>query len=175
MNDETAALPPTVYPSAKGRTLLMLLGAIAFVAVGAVLLLQQDGVKNVVVGAAAVLFFGLCAVLLLARLVQGRPELVLDSAGLEHVQLGRIGWAEIGAVRIRDIRVRNAHQRMIELLLHDPAGYLTRAPRLVRATASANRGLGYGPANISANTLPVGLEDVLAAMVRHHPRLVVQP
>ncbi|MCC9306256.1 hypothetical protein LN042_03880 [Kitasatospora sp. RB6PN24] len=173
MINETGLLPPTVYPSDKRRVALMLLGSVAFVVLGVVLLTWHGSVKAVIGGALAVPFFGLCAVLYTIRLTKGRPELVIDHAGLEHVQLGRIGWQEIAGVRIREVTVRGARQRFIELLLHDPAGYLARAPRMVKMTASGNRSLGFGPASISANTLPVGLEEVLAAMLRHQLRLTV--
>ncbi|MFD0278976.1 STM3941 family protein [Kitasatospora sp. NPDC127111] len=174
MIEETAAPAPTVYHSSRLRTVLMLAGSVAFVALGAAFLAGHDSVKAVLAGGLAVPFFGLCAAVLTSRLVRGRPELVLDATGLEGIQLGRIAWSEIAAVRIRAISVGGATQRMIELVLHDPAGYLARAPRIVRATASSNRRLGYGPANISANTLPVGPEAVVTAMLHHHPELIVE-
>ncbi|WP_228718578.1 STM3941 family protein [Kitasatospora acidiphila] len=173
MINETGVLPPTVYPSDKRRVVLMLLGALAFVALGVGLLIWHGSVKAVIGGVLAVPFFGACAVLYGIRLVKGRPELIIDQAGVEHAQLGRIAWQEIAGLRIREMTVRSAKQRFIELLLHDPAGYLARAPRLVKMTASGNRGLGFGPANISANTLPVGSEEVIAAMLRHQPQLAV--
>lgn len=173
MTDQTAAVPPTVYRSSPLRMVLVLVGAVAFVALGADLATGDGSVKNRLVGGAGVLFFGLCALMCANRLVRGRPELVLDAAGLDHVQLGRIAWHEIAAVGIRVITVRGATQRVIELVLTDPARYLARAPRTVRTTAAANRRMGFGPANISTTTLPVGPEAVVTAMRRHHPALVV--
>ncbi|MFF4653365.1 STM3941 family protein [Streptomyces sp. NPDC001380] len=173
MTERRAALPPTAYPSSLRRVLLLFLGSLAFCALGAVLLVRHDSVKAVLGGAAAVGFFGLCAAVSGSRLVRRRPELVLDEAGLDHVQLGRIAWEEVDGVRIREVEVRSASRRMIGLVLHDPAGYLARAPRIVRATASANLRLGFGPANISTVSLPAGPEEVVQAMVRHRPRLTV--
>ncbi|MER6738823.1 STM3941 family protein [Streptomyces puniciscabiei] len=167
-------LPPTVYPLAKGRVRAMLAGSVVFVAVGIVLLVAHSTVKMTVAGALAVLFFGFCAVLIIQRLLRDRPELVLDDAGMDHVRLGRFGWEEIAAVRIREQRVRNTSQRFIELVLHDPDAYLARAPKLVRSTASMNARLGFGPANMATNTLPVPPEAVLDAMRRHRPGLAVQ-
>ncbi|MEV7020874.1 STM3941 family protein [Kitasatospora sp. NPDC093558] len=171
MINETTSLSPTVYAQARRKTVLLLLGAVAFTVVGALLLWQHDTLKGLIGGALAVPFFGAAAVLLAVRLVRNRPELVLDAHGLEHVQLGRIAWTEVTAVRVRTMTVRGSTQRMIEVVLADPAAYLARAPRLVRAGAGLNRSLGCGPANIAANTLPVPLEEVLAAVHRHHPRL----
>ncbi|CAM5463170.1 hypothetical protein SCANM63S_01577 [Streptomyces canarius] len=61
-----------------------------------------------------------------------------------------------------------------ELVLHDPDAYLARAPKLARRTASMNARLGFGPANMATNTLPVPPEAVLDAMRRHCPGLAVQ-
>jgi hypothetical protein len=171
--NETIALPPTVYPSDKRRVTLMLLGSLAFVALGVGLLVWHGTVKAVIAGALAVPFFGAGAVIAGSRLVKGRPELIIDQAGVEHLQFGRIGWQEIAGVRIREVTVRTANQRFIELLLQDPAGYAARAPRLAKVGAFTNSRMGFGPVNISASTLPVGLEEVLAAMLRHHPQLAV--
>ncbi|MFF0777653.1 MULTISPECIES: STM3941 family protein [unclassified Streptomyces] len=167
-------LPPTVYPLAKGRVWAMLAGSLLFVTLGTVLLVAHSTVRMTVAGALAVVFFGFCSVLIGRRLLRGRPELVLDDAGLEHVTLGRFGWDEIAAVRIREQRVRHTTQRFIELVLRAPDAYLARAPRLVRRTASMNARLGFGPANMATNTLPVPPEEVLDAMRRHCPGLVVQ-
>ncbi|MFD7901737.1 STM3941 family protein [Kitasatospora sp. NPDC059747] len=163
--------PPTVYALSRRNALLLLLASLGFTVGGALLLWHHATVKGLVGGALAVPFFGFCSFALARRLVRNRPELVLDADGLEHVQLGRIAWSEIAAVGIRSMTVRGSTQRMIAVVLHDPAAYLSRAPRLVRASAGLNRSLGYGPANIAANTIPVPLEEVLAAMHRHHPRL----
>ncbi|MFE9912490.1 STM3941 family protein [Streptomyces clavifer] len=167
-------MPPTVYPLAKGRVWAMLAGSLVFVALGIVFLVAHSTVKMTVVRVLAVPFFGFCSVITVQRLLRDRPELVLDDAGVVHVRLGRFAWEEIAAVRIREQRVRNTSQRFVELVLHDPDAYLARAPKLVRRTATVNARLGFGPANMATNTLPVTPEAVLDAMRRHHPGLAVQ-
>ncbi|MGW1747181.1 STM3941 family protein [Streptomyces sp. NPDC002092] len=174
MISNSVPLPPTVYPLAKGRGWAMLAGSLVFVALGIVFLVAHSTLKMTVAGALAVPFFGLCAVLILQRLLRDRPELVLDDAGVDHVRLGRFGWGEIAAVRIREQRVRTTSQLFIELVLHDPDAYLARASKLVRSTASMNARLGFGPAIMATNTLPVPPEAVLDAMRRHCPRLAAQ-
>ncbi|MFF4537466.1 STM3941 family protein [Streptomyces aureus] len=173
MIDNGTPRHPTVFPLAKGRTWAMLAGALAFVAVGIALLVAHSTLKMTAAGAVTVPFFGLCAVLLARRLLDDRPELALDDTGVEHVRLGRFGWDEIAAVRIREQQVRTTSQRFIELVLRDPDAYLTRAPRLVRSTAAMNARLGFGPATLATNTLPTSPEAVLAAMLHHRPGLPV--
>lgn len=168
-------LPPTVYPLAKGRVWAMLAGSLVFVALGIVFLVVHSTVAMMVAGGLCVPFFGLCAVFIIQRLLhQGRAELVLDDAGVDHARLGRFGWDEIAAVRIREQRVGKTSQLFLELVLHDPDAYLARAPKLVRSTASMNARLGFGPASVSTNTLPVPPEEVLDAMRRHCPGLAIQ-
>ncbi|MEW2508604.1 STM3941 family protein [Streptomyces sp. NPDC046870] len=174
MIEKAAPLPPTVFPLAKRRVWAMLAGSLVFVALGIAFLIAHSTVKMTVAGALAVLFFGFCSVSFIRLLLRGRPELVLDDAGVDHVRLGRLGWDEIAAARMREQRVRNTSQRFIELVLHDPDAYLARAPELVRRTASANARLGLGPATVATNTLPVPPEAVLEAMRLHCPGLPVQ-
>ncbi|WP_006608149.1 STM3941 family protein [Streptomyces auratus] len=178
MTTEESASPTTYLPSMR-RTLLMALGSIALVA-GSVLLLiehaslSHGALKGEVVGVLGVLFFGTCACVAVDRLLRRRPELVLSSEGLMHVVLGSIAWTEIAEVGIREIKVRFRSERVIELVLHDPAAYLARAPRTARIAGAVTRRMGYSPAMISVGTLPVGLDEVLAAMRRHHPELAIR-
>ncbi|MET7685918.1 STM3941 family protein [Streptomyces sp. NPDC005423] len=174
MIENGVPLPPTVYPLAKGRVWAMLVGSLVFVALGIVFLVVHSTVKLTVTGAVAVPFFGFCSVIIFQRLLRDRPEMVLDDAGVDHARLGRFGWDEIAAVRIREQRVRSTSQLFIELVLHDPDAYLTRAPKLVRHTASMNARLGFGPATMATNTLLVPPGSVLDAMRRHCPGLAVQ-
>ncbi|MFF4341463.1 STM3941 family protein [Kitasatospora sp. NPDC001540] len=176
MIEDGGRTAPTVYHSSRRKAWLLLAMAVAFVAAGVAFLVAHSTVEMTVAGAVAVPFFGTGVVLLMCRLGSGRPELVIDAGGLEHFRLGRFEWAEIAAVRLRVQQVRRTtSQRFLELVLHDPDTYLARAPRLVRATAGMSLRLGFGPANIPVNTLPVTPEAVLAAMKQHHPELVVAP
>ena len=167
MNEEIPAPPPTAYPFVPRKVLLLLLGSLGFVALGTAFMLSGS-VVVALIGILSVSFFGLTAVMYAGKLLRRRPELVLDAVGLEHAQLGRIAWEEIAVVRVRPV---GAGQSILELVLHDPAAYLARAPRTVRITAPLNRGMGFSPTNIAANSLPVDLSQLVTAMVRHHPQL----
>lgn len=171
IEDAVAAAPETSYPSSVRRTALMLLGSVAFVAAGVWMLIVHSSIKMDVGGAVAVPFFGLGVIAFANRLVRRTPELVISSAGIVHFRFGSIPWSEVDHVTVRHVNTRASTQRFIELVLRDPAGYLAQAPRSARMQAAANRPFGYGPVQISTNTLPVTLEEVLAAMHRHNPQL----
>ncbi|MGW5610785.1 STM3941 family protein [Streptomyces sp. NPDC003753] len=174
MTTEAAGRAATTYPSSLRRTSLVAFGSLAFVALGVWLLIDHATLKGVLAGAAAVPFFGLCACVAIGRLLRRRPELVLTGEGLRHVMLGSIRWTEIAEVTVREIKVRSTSQRVIELALNDPDAYLARAPRTARIAGKTNLRFGYSPATISATTLPVDLDEVVAAMRRHHPELRIR-
>jgi hypothetical protein len=171
---ENATSSATSYQSSNRRTILLAIGAVAFVAASAWVLVSHPSVKAVIAGGVGVPFFGLCAVLWTSRLVRRRPELVLTDEGLTHVTSGHISWAEIDHVRVREIKVRGTSQRVIEIILRDPASYLARVSIMTRLTAAANRRFGFSPVNISAVSLPVSLETVLESMHHHHPNLAIK-
>ncbi|MFE0510313.1 STM3941 family protein [Streptomyces sp. NPDC058964] len=173
MTKESADPRRTTYPPSVRRALLVALGSAVFVALGIWMLIGHSTLKATLTGAVAVPFFGLCGCVAIGRLARRRPELELTGDGLTHAMLGPIAWAEIAAVGIREIKVRSSSQRVIELVLHDPGAYLARAPRFARIAGKANLRLGYSPATIAATTLPVGVDEVLEAMRRHHPSLTV--
>lgn len=166
-------MPPTVYQSSLRRTVLLALAALGFVAASVWLLASHRSMRAEVAGGAGVLFFALGAAVLIYRLIRRRPELVITDDGFTHRTWGRVAWSDVQAVGIREIRVRNTSQRMIEVVLHDPDAHVNAAPVATRTLMRVNQRAGYSPINISAVTLPDPLTDVVAAMKRHQPNLVV--
>jgi hypothetical protein len=160
-------MPPTVFQPSPRRTALIVLGAVAFVAVGVWLLLTGESVKALVGGGLAVAFFGYCAVLGTVRLVRREPELVVSDDGLSHVVHGEVSWDDVDHVALSGLRVSGATQYFVEVVLRDPDAYRPRRRMLTGSVA------GLSPYAISVVGLSESLEDVLAAMVRHHPGLAV--
>jgi hypothetical protein len=166
-------MPPTVYQSSLRRTVLLALAALGFVAASVWLLASHRSIRAEVAGAVGLPFFALAAAALIYRLIRRRPELVITDDGFAHRTWGRVAWSDVRAVGIREIRVRNTSRRMIEVVLHDPDAHVSAAPVAARTLMRVNQRAGYRPINLSAVTLPVPLTDVLAAMKRHQPNLVV--
>jgi hypothetical protein len=167
-------MPPTVYQAPLRRFALLTLAALGFVAVGAWLLVShRNNIRADIAGVLSVAFFGPGAVMLIYRLIRRRPELVIDDDGFAYRTWGRVAWSEIRAVGIREVKVRTSTQRFIEVLLHDPDRHVVGAPVTARTLMWVNQRAGFSPLNISAVSVPVPLVDVLAAMKRHHPNLVV--
>ena len=101
---------------------LRLLGSAAFVAAGVVFLRTSiGGIIGDVIGAVGIAFFGPAGVYFLAEIVHRRPSVQIDADGMTDrsslASAGRIGWDEIGAVRIYSLY----GQRMLGILPLDRA------------------------------------------------------
>ncbi|WP_141717339.1 STM3941 family protein [Nocardia altamirensis] len=161
-------LPATRYYAPKGPALVLVFIAVMAL-VGVLLTVNDVSFVRGVLGAVLVACSGFCIYVGAPRLIGRRPELIITSDGIEHVDQGRILWTDIDSVRLN----RMQGQRILEFVLHHPDTYLAQLPWFVRTTSRFMRASGYSPAAISAWTLPVPLETVLEAMRRHHPALTV--
>lgn len=130
----------------RAKMSLLFLGALAFVALGAFMTKvtydeQGAGAFGVFIGLVSILFFGLCAVVGLVKLFDGRPALEFLREGLlaRDVSPEPIGWRDIVAARL----VMYRRQPIIELMLSPAAEQSLPFTRTVRFTRSANRGLGF--------------------------------
>ncbi|MCV9960560.1 hypothetical protein OIU34_01510 [Pararhizobium sp. BT-229] len=135
-----------VIHRSKMKMTLLLLGALAFVALGAFMTKvtydeQGAGAFGVFIGLVSILFFGLCAVVGLAKLFDGRPALEFLREGLlaRDISAVPIGWQDIVAARLITYR----RQPIIELILSPEAEQSLPFTRTVRYTRTANRGLGF--------------------------------
>ncbi|GHJ48833.1 hypothetical protein Cs7R123_61750 [Catellatospora sp. TT07R-123] len=174
---------PTVIPFSKTRWLAILLGSLAFVAVGAVMVYQHGTVKEIVAGALSVLFFGFCALVAAQRLLKGEPELTITYDGFQVAGALPVRWSEVRSVGIRTIETRGGRRELIEVVLHDPDAYIagtsgsvavaTRMGGAASLAARANRAIGFSPLNIA----PLGRKhphaQILTAMRAHHPALEI--
>src|SRR5262245_4617463 len=145
-------MPPTVYQSSLRRTAMLAFAALGMAAASAWVLASHSSPRAEIAGGVGVPLFGLAAATLIYRLVRRRPELVMTDECLVRRTWGRVAWSEIRAVGIREIAVRGATQRMIEVIPHDPDAHVVRAPVASRMLMRANQRAGYSPINISAVT-----------------------
>lgn len=137
---------------ARGRNILLLLVACAFVAAGVFLLIQGDPDARWI-AIACILFFGACAAVFVRMIVDARPRLVFDDVGVfdRTLGVGRIPWDEILAADW--VSLNGNH--FICLLLRDEAHWLAKLSPLQRRLAWANRGLGFGSINLNLSGLAV--------------------
>jgi len=115
-----------VIPLSKGKVVLLILGALTFVAGSIWIWSIADGqtrynplyVKAVAI--AGVSFFGLCAIYGCLKVFDTQSGLIIDDQGIvdnsSAVAAGRILWNEVVALNVSEI----AGQRFITVVVTDP-------------------------------------------------------
>lgn len=165
-------MPPVVTPEGdivifphRGKLVLVLLGAVGFVAIGIFLLWYRNvgafrRVEFVLTGLASILFFGLVAVYVVYRLVWRRPAVIIGPGGIvDHSSLlgvGRLQWSEVAYIEA--YRFRN--QPMLGVYPRDLDAVLARLPGWHRRAIRMNLSLGCAPMNLPQVTLPGRIDDL---------------
>lgn len=158
-----------VAHTSRGRTGLLALGALAFVAIGlwmggAFGLPPVSGgfsaVKMFIVGWFSVLFFGLCFVIFIRKLFGTREQLRIGPAGIRSASWSdqTVPWSEIVNVTTW------AHRRQRSIILHlrDPARFPGRG--LAALLAGANRKLTGGDIAISLTGTDRSFNEAMSAI-----------
>ena len=118
--------PSLALHARRGRQVLLVLGAFAFVAVGVLLLLRGDLVAAVA-GALSVVVFGLFGVLGVRLALRPGPAVVVDRRGVTDrssaTAAGLVPWSEITGLGVWEHR----GQRMVTVAVADPEAVLRRA------------------------------------------------
>ena len=170
----------TVFiPLSKSKIVLIALGAAIFVALGVALLLiarEQAPAKALYIqlaGLASILFFGLVLIFAAGKVFDTQPGLIVSSEGIQDnssgVAAGMIPWAEI-----RGLATASVHsQRFLTILVSEPEKYVERGGILKRIANRANLKYYGSPVQISANSLKIKFDD-LVALVEHRYRAHTQ-
>jgi hypothetical protein len=162
----------------KGRTLLLLAGALIFVAAGLWFLLdpaeiarsvpvaRSEGLVEIF-GGLAVVFFGLCAVIIARQLFRTEAVMEIGPEGLlwRRWSPHTIPWSAFEHAGIAEIQ----RQRMLTLWLADPNAHASTT--LLGRTVGANKALGFGDITLSAAGLDRGFEEMATAVRENAPHL----
>jgi hypothetical protein len=113
------------------------------------------------VGVSSILFFGLCSVYGIVKMLDTRPGLIIDSQGIvdnsSAISAGRVFWREMIAVRVAEI----SGQRFVVIDVVDPMRFDAGANFLHRMLNAANRNYTGSPINISSNSLQVTFDELV--------------
>jgi hypothetical protein len=113
-------------------------------------------------GVAAIVFFGLCGILLIKRLFNKKPGLVFDNSGIvdnsSSVSAGFIPWSEIVGSEIFDLQ----RQRILVIMVKDPQKYIERGNSVRRTLNIANNEMCGSPIAISSNALKINFPELQA-------------
>lgn len=150
---------PLVVRSSRLRYLLLLAVSLAFVAIGALLVVRTP---HAIVGWLNVVFFGAGAATFLWQVVDARPRLVIDERGVfdRTLGVGVIPWSEIVGVEARSM----VGTPFVALALRDPSLFTRRLSSAQRVLLRANRAAGFEELNLNLGGLPVDPVAVVARL-----------
>lgn len=155
----------------KSKIVLMLLGALTFVAIGLWFVIAPPTIKNSfwnnptkvsIIGYASIIFFGLCAFFFIRKLPDNKAGIIIDDTGLidnsSGLSAGHILWSDIENFSVTEIH----RQKLIMLHVKNPQHYIDRQKSLFKRKGMELNNKMYGtPISITANELKISFADLL--------------
>lgn len=128
---------------------------------------------GVVLAALAAVLVAYLAARNIVRALLRRPSVVITDDGMKFSGRGPVSWDEVASVAVFPGTSAYSWKGFIGIELHDPEAYLARIGYNQRRVARMAIARGLGPIRLPAEAFPVSLEEVVTAMSRFHPGLVV--
>ncbi len=158
----------------KKKIFLMLIGALAFVAIGLWFVISPPTISNSywgnptkisIAGYASIVFFGLCALVLIKKLPDNKPGLIIDQTGLTDnssgVSAGQILWSDIEVISVIEIQ----RQKLIMLQVTNPQEYIDKQTSAFKRKMMQLNYKMYGtPLSITSNGLKISFEELLSIL-----------
>ena len=160
-----------VVPASRAKLVGLALGSACFVLAGAwmLTLAPDEGALVAAIGAASVIFFGLCGGYAIRRIVRPEPAVVINADGIfdnaSALGVGLIRWGEIAELREYEFK----GQIFLGVLPKELDRLLARQPAWKRSAIRANLALGAAPINIPQAVLPVRVADLLRDIRQRYP------
>lgn len=150
-------------PLSKGKLILTLIGAMIFVVAGFWFLINPIKISHTIwgsqeamflLGLVSVLFFGFIAILIVRKLQDKTPGLIINEQGIfdnsSGVSAGLVLWADIKEIKVSQVIT----QKFIMLIVRNPDEYINRQTTAIKRKEMQLNLSTYGsPINISANAL----------------------
>ncbi len=138
--------PILVVGSSRTRYFFLLLAAIGFV-VGGVFLVARGSGADAWVGWMSIAFFGAGIPLFARQLLDSKPRVILDDAGVfdRTLGVGAIPWSEIKGAYVKSVHGNS----FVCLVLTDPDRWVRKLPAVQRKLVQTNEALGFQPLNIN--------------------------
>ena len=158
----------------KKKIFLMLVGAFAFVAIGLWFVISPPTISNsywgnptkiAIAGYASIVFFGLCAFVLIKKLPDNKPGLIIDQTGLTDnssgVSAGQILWSDIENISVIEIH----SQKLIMLQVKNPQDYIDKqTSNFKRKMMQLNYKMYGTPLSITSNGLKISFDELLSTL-----------
>ena len=168
-------------PLSKLNIVLALIGALTFVVTGFWFVIDPPLIENAywgnptklaIVGYASIVFFGLCVVIIMRKLADSKPGLIIDETGLidnsSGISAGLIKWTDVENISVVEIQ----HQKLLMIEVSNPQDYINRQNSLFKRKGMALNYKMYGtPISITANGLRIPFQQLLALIVERHEKI----
>ncbi|MDE3250484.1 MAG: hypothetical protein KGO82_17615 [Bacteroidota bacterium] len=157
-------------PLSKGKLTIMLIGSVAFVAIGLWMVISQPTfwgglISNqlliLITGFVSILFFGLCSLVLVQKLRSNDPGLIIDKTGITDnasgLSAGHIPWNDIKDIKISQV----INQKILMIVVDNPNKYISRQPNVLKRKAAELNFRTYGsPISIISNSLTTNFDEL---------------
>ena len=153
-------------PLSKGKLTMMLIGSIAFVAIGLWFVISPSTIESglfsnptliLVSGIASILFFGLCAFMSFKKLKDNKAVLIIDKTGITDISAGHIPWSDIKEIKTSQVM----NQKCLMIVVHNPKDYISRQTNTLKRKLAEMNFKCYGsPISISANLLKSNFDEL---------------
>ena len=157
-------------PLSKGKLIVILLLSIIFVVMGLWFIINPPEIKHSffdittifwVSGVASILFFGFCGVVIIKKLRDKSPGLIIDKTGIidnsSGIPAGHIPWKDI--VQIKSIKVFT--QNFLIIIVRHPDIYINRQTKPALRKAVEFNYKNYGsPISISETALKCNFKEL---------------
>jgi hypothetical protein len=162
-------LPERSIALSHTKATLLLIAALIFVAIGMwLILMPQASFVSKALGGVGIVFFGACGVVAFKKLMQRGAGLIISAKGVHDqssgTSAGFVPWKDVSAVQSSFV----SGQKFVSLMLHDAQEYAQRGNALQQRLAQLNMSLVGTSINISANTLKISFDELLALLQSYH-------
>gem|GEM_PF-88308 len=167
-------------PLSKRKIIVALFISLLFEALGLWLVIARPSSSNpilgnpiliAVVGLAAIVFFGMGIIVLLRKLKDKRPGLIISNEGIldnaSGVAAGVIPWSDIQEIKLAHVM----SQKFLMLIVKDPQQYIQRETNAIKRKGMELNYKNYGsPISISAAALKINFNELQALLVEKWER-----
>lgn len=116
-----------------------------------------------ILGIFGIAFFGASFLSSIAKIVERRPGLVVDSRGLTLHGEGELEWQSVRGIRVVRIRMN----RFLALDLHDPGLIVRRGNRVQRLLKAVNLRLCGSPIVFTSSVLDIDFDRMVRLLERY--------
>jgi hypothetical protein len=169
---------PFVANRSTGKTLLLILGGLGFVAFGGYALLYPGSFPDYIrvegiampfsiLAWASLIFFGFCVVVGLSQLRHRGPVIEIGAQGVRwrNRSDALIPWSAFERAQVTSIN----RQSFVSLWLRDPGAW--RPTTLAGKLGGANKAMGFGDIALAGHGTDRRFEDILEAVQAFAPQL----